>query len=363
MTKIACTNCHRVYPSSGVPYRCLTCGGIFDFIELPKFGELSDQDELSGIWKYRQTFNLHPESPLITLGEGHTKLVWKEISGRSVAFKLEYMNPTGSYKDRGAAVLVSFLKTREVSTVVEDSSGNAGAALAAYAAEAKIDVSLYVPDSTSKAKLDQIEKFGAKLVRILGPRSNATQAVMRAVDHGATYASHAYLPQVLSGYATIAYELYEQMGTAPGTVIAPAGQGNLILAIGRGFQALKNAGLIDSVPQLIGVQVLACAPMWAVFQYGGSGLGWVTEGDTLAEGVRIKHPVRGDVVIKTVRESGGQFVVVEEGDIMPGRDELASFGFNVEPTSAIVWNALNQVITQAPEPISVILTGAGFKAH
>ena len=144
--------------------------------------------------------------------------------------------------------------------------------------------------------------------------------------------------------------------------IAPAGQGNLLLALGRGFRALKQAGTIEHLPQLVGVQARACAPLWAVFNYGAAGLGWVTEGDTLAEGVRIKHPLRGDALLQLVAESHGRFVAVDEEAILPGRDQLARKGLYVEPTSAIVWSALDQVAGEVPDPIAVVLTGSGYKA-
>lgn len=344
-----------------MPHRCTTCGGVYDFNELTIFDPDILDENATGLWRYRQVLGLPPDAPVISLGEGDTELAWRDVGGHQVAFKLEYQNPTGSYKDRGAAVLVSFLRSRGINEVVEDSSGNAGAALAAYAGVAGLKARLFVPDSTSITKRSQITSYGAELVRILGPRSNATQAALRAVENGAVYASHAFLPHVLTGYATIAYELVEQIGAAPGAVIAPAGQGNLVLALGRGFQTLYQSGLIDRMPRLVGVQALACAPLWAVFHYGASGLGWVTEGETIAEGVRIKHPVRGDAVISTVEASDGLFVVVDEEDINTGRDELAGYGFNVEPTSAIVWSTLTHVIEQLTSPIVVVLTGAGYK--
>jgi threonine synthase len=220
---------------------------------------------------------------------------------------------------------------------------------------------IFVPDYASGPKRYQIEAYGAEVQRILGPRSNTTEAVLRAAENGAVYASHAYMPYGLAGYATAAYEIFEQAGQAPGTVILPAGQGNFLLAIGRGFQALKNASLIDHLPRLVGVQALACAPLWAVYKYGSAGLGWVTEGETLAEGVRIRHPVRGDVLLNMILENEGSFVSVEEDMILDGRDELSRLGFYVEPTSAIVWNALIQVMDETPDPIVLVLTGSGYK--
>jgi threonine synthase len=365
MLAIHCTNCRRPYPDEGVPYRCPTCGGLFDYAEFPPYAppvpETPDLDS-PGIWRYRHSFSLPAGAPVISLGEGNTPLVWSTVFDRPVAFKVEGLNPTASYKDRGSATLLSFLCSRGVQSAVEDSSGNAGASFAAYAARAGIGARVFIPDSASGPKRAQIEAYGAELVRIMGPRSNAAEAVQRAAEAGAVYASHGYLPFTLPGYATIAYELYEQMGQAPGTVIVPAGMGNLLLAIGRGFRALQAAGRIERLPRLVGVQARACAPLWAVFNYGAAGLGWVTEGPTLAEGVRIKHPLRGDAVLQMVADSGGTFVAVDEEEILPGRDELARRGLYVEPTSAITWSALAAVAGHLPDPIAVILTGSGFKA-
>lgn len=361
MADIQCTNCRLDYPEQGTPYHCPRCGSIFDYRHPLVFDPGSVDRSQPGIWRYRHALGLPPEAPLVTLGEGSTPLVWGEAFGRQVAFKLEYLNPTGSFKDRGSAVLASHLLSRGVTAAVEDSSGNAGASFAAYAARAGIQARIFIPDSASGPKCDQIEAYGAETVRILGPRSNAAEAVRRAADQGMVYASHAYLPYVLTGYATAAYELLEQMTTPPRTVICPAGQGNLLLAIGRGFQALQAAGLISTMPALVGVQARACAPLWAVSSYGAAGLGWVTEGETLAEGVRVKHPLRGDAVLQMVERSRGRFVAVDEEEILPGRDALARQGFYVEPTSAIVWSALSQVREVAEDPIVAVLTGSGFK--
>jgi threonine synthase len=362
MIEIRCTNCKQPYPEQGAPFRCPVCTGVFDTPELPVFNPAQAGASQPGMWRYREAFGLPEGAPQISLGEGNTPLVWGEAFGRRVAFKLEYLNPTGSFKDRGSAVLVSFLLRRGVRSAVEDSSGNAGASFAAYAAHAGMNARVFVPDYAAGPKRQQIEAYGAEVVRILGPRSKTSEAVLKAAAQGEVYASHAYLPFCLAGYATIAYELFEQLGQAPGALIAPAGQGNLLLAIGRGYAGLQRLALIERLPRLVGVQALACAPLWAVQRYGAAGLGWVAEGETLAEGVRVRHPLRGDALIQLVEQSGGSFIAVEEPAILPGRDALARLGFYVEPTSAIVWSALEQLVGQLPDPIVLVLTGSGLKS-
>ncbi len=358
---IQCTNCRLPYPEQGMPYRCPRCGGLFDFASAWDFDPAQVDSTQPGIWRYRHTFGLPVEAPSISLEEGNTPLVWGQAFGKRVAFKCEYQNPTGSFKDRGSAPIVSFARWRGVDSAVEDSSGNAGASFAAYAARVGLKARVYVPDSASGPKRAQIEAYGAEVVRIMGPRSNTAEAVRQAAEDGASYASHAYLPFNLPGYATTAYEIVEQVGAAPGTVIVPAGQGGLLLGMTRGFEALHRAGTIENMPVLIGVQARACAPLWALLNYGRAGLAWVAEADTLAEGIRVTFPLRGDALIQALAEYHGTILAVDEEDILPGRKALAGMGFYVEPTSAVVWNALEQVSGQASEPVVLVLTGSGLK--
>jgi len=365
---ISCTSCRTPYPDQGVPYHCPACGGLYDVSAFAYRPEDQHVKQMPGIWRYRHTFDLPEIAPVVSLGEGNTPLVWAEVFGLNVAFKCEYQNPTGSFKDRGSATMVSFLRSRSVTQAVEDSSGNAGASLAAYAARVGIKACIYVPETASGPKRKQIEAYGADVVTVPGSRSNAAEMVRRVADTGAVYASHAYLPFNLSGYATIAYEIVEQLGESPGSFICPAGQGGLLLGAARGFTALRNAGIIRRLPKLIGVQALACAPLYGLFQRGAAGLQATQEGSTLAEGVRVRFPLRAQAVVQAVKSYQGIFSAVAEQDILPGRDELAHRGFYVETTSAIVWSALTQAIAAygtilMPEPVVVVLTGSGLKTE
>lgn len=357
LTEIRCLDCGQPYPETGVSHRCPRCGGLFD-ASLWNFDLSRIDSSQPGLWRYRDTFGLPENVPPLTLGEGNTPLLWAEVFGRQVAFKCEFANPTGSFKDRGMATLVAALKARGVTEAVEDSSGNAGAAFAAYAARANIKARVFVPESASGPKRIQIEMYGAELVPVPGPRSAATATALKAVEQGAVYASHAYLPFNLPGYATAAYEIWEQVGSEVGAVIVPAGQGGFLLGMARGFQALVNANLLKRMPVLIGVQAAACAPLVAFAEGRSMEIG---EEPTLAEGVRIRDALRKVEVVKVVLDSGGRFVSAEEADILPGRDELAHRGFYVEPTSAIVWSALRAELVNLPDPVVVVLTGSGYK--
>jgi threonine synthase len=259
-------------------------------------------------------------------------------------------------------VLVSALVAAGIGQVIEDSSGNAGSSLAAYAARAGIRARIFVPEYASGPKRAQIEAYGAELVLIPGVRADVAEAASRAAAAGSFYASHAYLPHGLAGMATAAYEIFEQLGGVPEAVVLPVGQGTLLLGLWRGFQALQAAGLIEAPPRLVGVQASACAPLYAVFAAGATGLGMVSEGQTLAEGIRILHPLRGDAILAAIAGSKGWMEAVSEDEIRAGRDALGAAGLYVEPTSAVVWAARDAVLKKTSGEIVMVLTGSGLKS-
>jgi threonine synthase len=359
--KVVCTNCGLAYPDIGVPFRCPTCGGLYDYDGIFHFNPAKVDQSRPGIWQYRQTFGLPPDLEPVSLGEGNTPLILANVFNRSIYFKCEYLNPSGSFKDRGSAVIITWLHSRGLTEAVEDSSGNAGASLAAYAAYAGIKARIFVPVSSSGPKRRQIEAYGAELIPVTGSRADVTDAAMKEAQNGAAYASHAYLPFNLPGYATAAYEIFEQLGQMPGAVIVPAGQGGFLLGLIRGFEALRIVNELPALPRMIGVQTRSCAPLWDKFMAKDKESGPIKENFTLAEGVRVCNPLRMDSVLMEVVASLGCISVTDENEILPGRAALARLGFYVEPTSAIVWAAMARMLGKLPDPVVVILTGSGMK--
>lgn len=364
MTVIRCVECGQPYPNEGVPFRCPVCGGVFDYDGAPRFDLAFLEDHLPGYWRYRACFDLAEGAPVVTLGEGNTPLLWEVLSDQPIGLKMENLNPSGSYKDRGSAVLVSQLLGRGVKEAVEDSSGNAGASFAAYAARAGLKCRIYVPESASGPKRRQIEMYGAELITVPGPRSEAARAVLQEVERGVTYASHAYLPFGLTGIATIAFEIWEQMGkNAPSSLVAPVGHGGLLLGIVRGFSALKEGGYIQHVPYYVGVQAAACDPVVRAFHGGLREMEFAGEGNTLAEGVRVRQPVRGKALIKEIQASGGEFLAIDEEMIYQAYVDLGGRGYYVEPTSALVWAAVKLKLGELPQPVVAVLSGNGLKYY
>lgn len=358
MTTFKCTNCGRVQALSYTGFQCPVCTGVLGLAEAPAFD--ADRVDIAqpGIWRYRRTFGLPDDAPIVTLGEGNTPLVPFDVEGRMIHLKHEGLNPTGAFKDRGMAVVFSWLRMLGVTEAIEDSSGNAGASFAGYAARAGVHARVFVPAGAAGAKRQQIQAYGAELVAIDGPRSKAAEAARAAAEAGAIYASHVFNPLGLLGNATCAYEIVAQLGRAPEAIVLPVGHGTLLLGLAHGFNALKQAGVIAASPRLIGVQALNCAPLWAVAKYGRAGLSWVTEGETIAEGIRVVQPIRGDAVMAAITESGGSLYALDEDRIRPAHAALATRGLFVEPTSATIW----PVLAETPGDVVGILTGHGLKS-
>lgn len=358
--RITCVKCGSPYPATGLPFVCPNCGGLFDFDGSFDFSLNAIEDGLPGIWRYRHAFSLFEGAPIVSLGEGNTPLLWLDVSGREIGVKVEGQNPSGSFKDRGVAVTTSQLLARQVQSAVEDSSGNAGAAFAAYAAKAGIAARVFVPEYAGGPKTLQIEAYGADLVRVPGPRSAAADAVMEEAQKGKAYASHAYLPFGLAGYATIAYELFEAMQDAPGSVVVPVGHGGLLLGLLRGFAALRKANLISKIPQFLGVQAENCAPVYAVMEKGAGIKDIIPEGKTVAGGVAVRYPKQLPALQKELPH-GSRIAAIAEEDILPAASAMARMGLYVEPSSALVWAAFGQNFEALPDPVVLVLTGTGLK--
>jgi len=359
---LRCSNCALVWPFDPGRYRC-ECGGVLRITAEPAFDPARVTRDVYTLWRYKDLLpSLAGASP-VTLGEGWTPVVAAAWNGRAVFFKAEYLNPTGSFKDRGAAMLVTVLKAAGVQAVVEDSSGNAGAALAAYAARAGLDATIYVPAHASPVKRAQIATYGARIVPVPGPRVEASRAVHQAVEEGAVYASHVYSPFYPQGVKTIAFELWEQFGgRVPESVVVPLGHGSLLLGLYLGFRDLFSAGVIARTPRVFGVQAAACAPVARAWERGAADVEPIEGGATIAEGVCIAGPPQGGAVLAAVRETGGAVLTLPDEETLAAQRKLALQGIYVEPTSALVAAALDHLCDRLGDGPVGVLTGSGFKS-
>ncbi len=368
---ILCRGCEADFGFAIPFHRCPECGGALSFSLDRAFPLAEIAARPPGMWRYREALPAFEE--VISLGEQATPLVPvapRELGREGVLFKCEYTLPTGSYKDRGAATLVSYLKSVGVEEAVEDSSGNAGASMAAYCARSGISLKVFCPQSASAGKLTQIRLYGAELVRVPGPRPRATEALLEHVEAtGSAYASHLWHPLFLEGIRSMAYEIAEQLGwAAPDFVLCPVGAGSILLGLFEGFSDLLAAGVIARLPRLVAVQAANVAAVCDAVRTGAVRVEPACDPQpTLAEGIALPAPVRDREVLHAIRASGGTAVSVVEEEIAAGAATLGKAGFCVEPTSAVVWNGLRKLI-ESPSPpppgatIVAVLSGHGLKA-
>ncbi|WP_216893013.1 threonine synthase [Nocardia alni] len=316
------------------------------------------------LWRYQPSIPVDPRHR-ISLGEGFTPMPALDWRGHRIHFKLEWFNPTSSFKDRGVSVMMSHLRSLGAARVLEDSSGNGGTSVAAYSAAAGISAKILVPQSTSPAKVMQSRAFGAQIELVEGTRDAVGDEAIRQSER-IPYASHNWHPLFLQGVKTIAYEMWETFGhAAPDTIVLVAGAGSLVLGCDIAFTELLAAGMIDRRPRLLVGQ----PEHWATIADTVNGRDLADRAartPTIAEGASIAHPVRLPEVVAAVRRSNGGAVAVTETEIRSAVRELAARGLYAEPTSAVAAAALNHYLATgviaARETTVVILTGSGLKS-
>jgi threonine synthase len=357
MTDLHCPSCGNEYVDR---WRC-ECGGSLDYEQpLPDAGSPADADlDLSrGLWAFSEFLPVDQE---VTLSEGPTPLV--RAPEWDAAFKLDWTLPSGSFKDRGATAVLSRAAELGIDRVVEDSSGNAGAAIATYAARAGIDCRIFVPADVKPGKVRAIERAGAAVERVGGSREDVTEACITAVGTGeGWYASHAWNPYFFAGTATLAYEMAWQRGwDVPDAVVLPLGHGTMFLGAYRGFRALRDAGWTDSVPRLLGAQAAGYAPVVADLHGDGAAAG----ANEVADGIQIRDPVRFDEILDAVDATGGDAIAVDEAAVERELDALHRAGFYVEPTCAVAPAALREFrergVLDDDADVVVGLSGSGLK--
>lgn len=364
-----------------MPYYVEPLSGTLYPLEIPRWcsddrrplmvtplGGISRDDvdrSVRSLWRYRAALPVDIAKP-VSMGEGCTPIVQREWGGLRPYFKLEWFNPTSSFKDRGTTVMLSFLRQLGVKAVIEDSSGNGGASVAAYGAAAGMQVKILAPASTSPMKLAQIRAYGADIQLVEGPREESqAEAIRQSV--GTFYSSHNWQPFFLEGTKSLAYEIWEDFGySAPDNVVVPVGAGSSLLGCHLGFKELLAAGQITRMPRLFAAQPLNCSPLDASFTAGTDTPVARDVRQTIAEGTAIKHPLRLRQMVAAIRATGGGTVAVPESGIVNALKQLATTGLFAEPTSATAAAALDELgrrdAIRPAERTVVVITGTGIKA-
>jgi threonine synthase len=317
------------------------------------------------LWRYRAALPVDIANP-ISMGEGCTPVVQREWGELRPYFKLEWFNPTASFKDRGTTVMLSFIRQLGVNAVLEDSSGNGGASVAAYGAAGGMKIKILAPASTSPMKIAQVRAYGADIQLVEGPREESEVEAIRQ-SNDTFYSSHNWQPFFLEGTKSLAYEMWEDFSySAPDNVVVPVGAGSSLLGCYLGFKELLAAGQIARMPKLFASQPLNCSPLDASFT---AGVGTPVAREvrkTIAEGTAIKNPLRLRQMVTALRETGGGTVAVPEDGIVAALKKLAITGLFPEPTSASAAAALDKLAQRGAirsnERTVVVITGTGIKA-
>ena len=358
-----CSKCGKKVSVSTRQARC-ACGGLWklDFIP-PEFSlDGIDREEWSQ-FRYRKYMALEDESwRELTLGEGMTPVV---RLGGNVLLKMDYMMPTLSYKDRGAAVLMAHCKAAGVDYVVQDSSGNAGNSIAAYAARAGIPCEIFVPEGTSPKKIAMIRAHGAVCTVVPGSRDHCAAVCREKADReGLYYANHVYNPFFYEGTKTYIYEVMEQLGRIPEHLVIPVGNGTLFLGAVKALEHLLESGAIVSMPRILAVQSEKCDPLLKAAQEGSREPAMVSPEPTLAEGIAIGVPMRGEEILEYAYKYHVQFIHAPEEKILEAREILARKGIYCEHTTAANYAAYLEFCRQNGETRDCLITmcGAGLKS-
>ncbi len=362
MFEIFCTRCGQAQEKN-IEWRC-TCGGPFEILNEIPF----ERDKIllrdHTIWRYRKFLPPIEYKSIVSLGEGMTPHVPFELTQTKTYAKLEYMSPTGSLKDRGVSIMVSHMNEVGIKKAIENSSGNAGASVAAYCARASIDCEIFVPENVRAGKETQIVAYGAKLRKIPGGREATTAAAHKVADQ-TFYASHHWNPYYIQGKETMVYEIVEQMEwNAPDFVFIPAGSGSTFYGAIKGFTKLMSWDIIESYPKIIGVQSDQCAPIYSALK--GSSFDVAGRTDTIADGISVRAPVRLDDIVKAMKQVKAEIEMVSDPEIINSLKILGEKGFFVEPTSAVVHAAWKKWVKEgkidAGNCVVLVLTGIGLKA-
>lgn len=362
-TEYVCAKCGKTADVSTRRPKC-ECGGLWKLCyQIPDFDEaLIDRDEWS-IFRYRAFMPLKGDTwRSVTLGEGMTPLVKFDDD---LMLKMDYCMPTLSFKDRGAAVLIAHCKAIGVDSVVQDSSGNAGNSVAAYCGRTGIDCEIFVPEGTSPKKIDMIRAHGSAVTVVPGSRDHCADVCRAKVDtEGRYYANHVYNPYFYEGTKTYIYEVYEQLHRIPQNIFVPLGNGTLFLGAVFALEHLLNSGRIDRMPNIIAIQSENCAPFAEAKRLGLKTPADVTPTPTLAEGIAIGKPMRGEEILELIYRYDMEIVEIPEETILPARAALAAQGIYCEHTTAGNYAAyLRYCELHGRTPDSLItMCGAGLKS-
>ena len=332
------------------------------------------QGRVATMWRYKEFLPVTDEKHIVTLGEGFTPIIpvenLKQFTGSNEVFwKDESGNPTGSFKARGISAAVSKAKELGIQTIATPTAGNAGGALAAYAARGGMKAVVYMPKQTPQIFKDECRLYGAELVEIDGNISDCGKLVNEhALLNNWFQVSTLKEPYRLEGKKTMGYEIAEQFNwQLPDVIFYPTGGGTGLIGIWKAFDEMEQLGWIDSKrPRMVAVQSQSCDGIVKAFHAGQYVSEFADGGFTIANGLRVPKPYADKVILKVLRESEGFALTISDEEMSAALKEIAKYeGMLIAPEGAALWQAYKKLkATQWIKPeekVLLINTGSGYK--
>jgi threonine synthase len=378
-THLRCDDCGHEESLDRPVTVCPACGGLlevrYDLAHAP--ADLFDravEQRARGMWRWRALLPLAPGAEPVTLGEGDTPLLDAPDLSRRLGLsrlwlKNDALMPTGSFKDRGFALAVSVAKHLGLDRGYTYSSGNAGASFAAYAARAGLRATVFVEAAANDAKVAAISLYGARVYRLHYDRSEEIFDALQQLARQGGYSFVNFVNPVRhEAMKTYAYEICEQLdGEVPDVMVHPVGTGGGLWGTWKGFLELRELGVIDRVPRMVGVQPAVCAPLVEAFENGRDAA--ITVGDA---GATIAQSIAGDSLIhggrrllRALRDSGGSAIGVTEEDIAVAMRLLGTQAVAAEPSAAVsvagLLHARQRGLVGPGETVVAVITGSALK--
>lgn len=375
---LSCDDCGRNLPLDRIATVCSDCGGLLEYrYDLGKAGDLAGYaaaNRAQGMWRWRALFPPVSDDALTTMGEGDTPLVSGDRLGEPIGVphlwvKNDALMPTGSFKDRGFALAISVARTHGLTSGFTYSSGNAGASFAAYAARAGMRATVFVEAAANETKVATISLYGARVYRL---HYQTSAQIFDALDRLARLGAYSFVnfinPVRHEAMKTYAYEICERLGwRAPDVMVHPVGTGGGIWGAWKGFAELRELGLIDRLPRMIGVQAAACAPIVdAIANERESAVRTGDASQTVAQSMAGDSMIHGGRrVLRAIRDSGGTAIGVTEAELADAIVRLAAVGIGAEPSAAAplaaIATARERGLIGANETVVAVVTGSALK--
>ncbi|MEE8525711.1 MAG: threonine synthase [Thermoanaerobaculia bacterium] len=375
---LACSSCGEPHAADVIQTVCRRCGRAllarYDLERAaPVFHSGEFRSRVASMWRYAEVLPIFDAAAIVSLGEGMTPLdraprLGDALGLRRVYVKDEGLNPTGSFKARGLSVAMSKAVELGVEDIALPTAGNAGGAAAAYGARAGITTHVAMPKDAPRPMIDEVRTYGGDLELVDGLISDAGKWIgERAREYGWLDISTMKEPYRLEGKKTLGYELWEQLGKLPDVILYPTGGGTGLIGMWRAFSELEEMGLIDGRrPRMVAVQSSGCAPVPRAFAAGAERTEHWHNAATLAPGLRVPKPFADDLILATLRDSDGDAVAVDDGEIVADlKLASAAEGIDFCPEGAAAVAALRRLVAAGrvdrDELIVVFNTATGLK--